>query len=316
MARLYISHINPLALYEVDPSEVPQYISKHMDDYTWNERLNQWQQGVPQYYQPWQMNDVIGQQIQNNAGQLEVEIMDCNATVIQSFNMDQKQQNTYDPLYFIYECEAALNLLTEGRYFFVIRIGSPVSKSLISEPLYIKERQENTLLIEYSHRQYYQNLIFETGLELSIRVHGILRLKDTPAKDTLYEDQVLDMVMVQSKPYRLWELVIFGNEGGVPDWMQDKISQILGCSNLRIDGKYFSKNGENAKWEDTQVYFNQALKARSIELREAINRNSKVIDTVANTNEQLVVNLNVDSKGFADTSEDASSSVIQISDIE
>lgn len=316
MARLYISHINPLALYEVDPAEVPQYISKHMDDYTYNERLNQYQQGAPQYYQPWQMNDVIALQIQNNAGQLEVEIMDCNANVIQSFNMDQKQQNTYQPEYFIYECAAALTLLSEGRYFFVIRIGSPVTKSLISEPLYVKSRQENTVLIEYTHRKYYQNIVFETGIEMAIRVHGILRLKDTPSKDTLYEDQVLDMTMIESKPYRLWEFILFGNEGGVPDWMQDKISQILGCSNLRFDGKYFSKNGESAKWEDTQVFFNQALKARSIELREAINRNSKVIDTVANTNEQLVVALNVDSKGFADTSSEASSSVIQILDIE
>lgn len=316
MARIYISHINPLQLLQVDPTEIPQYVSKHMDDYWQSERLTQYQQGAPQYYQPRQFNDVVTLQLQNNAGQLQVDILDCNATVIQSFNMDQKQQNTYLPDYFIYESSTALTLLSEGRYFFVIRAGSPVSTTFISEPLYVKEVQENTLLIEYKHRKYYQNVVFETGIEMSLRVHGILRLKDTPAKNTLYEDQVLDMVMVQSKPFRLWELIVFSSEGGIPDWLQDKINRILGCSDLRIDGKYYSLNGDNAKWEDTDILFNGALKARSIELREMINRDSKVFDTVVNTNEQLVVNLNVDSKGFADTSEDASSSVIQILDIE
>ncbi len=313
MSRIYIPHINPLQIVEVDPIEIPQYNFKHMDDHWWIDRLSQWQ-NPDQYKAPWQSNDVVSLQFQNNMGQLQVQIVNCQNQAAATFLMDQKQQNKYLPDYFIYESNSALTGLS-GTYFFIIRAGSsPVKKTFISEPINIQATQPDTILFEYVNRAFYQNLVFETGISPSLRVHGFLRLKDMPAKDTLYEDQVLDMVMVQSKPYRVWELYI-GAPQQIPDYLIDKITRVLGCSDARIDGKFFTKN-EGFKWEEADNLWNNALKAYKCELRESINRDSKIYDTEVDTNEELTLLVNSDSKGFADTSEDASSTIVTFVDVE
>jgi hypothetical protein len=306
--RLYIPYLNPLNFVEVDPVEIPQYLTKHMDDYFLRERLNPWQSGS--YSQPWQINDTISLQFQNNIGQLQVDVINCEQEVQLSFLMQQKQQNKYEPDYFIYESNTALTPLDPGKYFFLITVGGGL-KILISELSEVSEIIENSVLLEYSNRSYYGNMIFETGITPSIRIRGLLRLKESAAKDTIYEDQILDAVIIQSKPYRVWEFIVFA----IPDWMIDKLTWILGCSNFRIDGKYFTKN-EGAKWEETDNIGAGTLKGYKIELRESINRNSKIFTTAENENEELTIVLNTDSKGFADTSEDASSNVVQFIDVE
>lgn len=305
---LEFSFINPLQLVEMNPTVIPQYVSRFMDDFLLSERLTQWQ--TKNYFQPWQIDDVIAIQAQNNMGQLQVDIIDCKLHSYISFLMDQKQQNQYDPTTFIYESSSALTPLAENIYFLRVIAGGGL-KMLISEPLCIKSLHNNSLLIEYVNRSFYQGMIFETGILPSIRLQGLVTLKDTPAKDTLYEDQVLDMVMVQSKPYEVYQLQLFQ----IPDWMQKKINRILGCSDLGIDGHFFTKN-EGAKWEKDNITDNNLLADYKIELREAINRPTKLFSTDQNENEENNIILNVDSKGFSDTSLDASSTILTVIDVE
>lgn len=311
----------PYILYEslsFTSWQIPQYQSRHMEDYWLEERLNKWQ-SLPgdRWCQPWRNDDIISLQVQNNIGQIEIDIINCQKTVLTSFLMTQKQQDQYEPDYFIYESNTALDTLPEGYAWMLLKIGvSPVRITLISEPLLILADQPGTLLIEYSHYKFYENLIFEGGFTSSIRTKGLIRKKPTAFKDTVYEDQDLDMVMIHSKPYRVWELLIgAGDDGGVPDWFEDKIGRILGCSNLRIDGRYYTKN-EGAKMEEIDERFNGALYTYKIELRERINRHSHYWDSDASSNEELVITLNSTSKGFADTSLDASSSVVVFTDVE
>lgn len=306
--KLSFSFINPLQLVDINPVNIPQYISRFMDDYLLTVRLNQWQ--AKSFLQVWQNNDVVTLQAQNNMGALQVDIIDCKQSVFLSFLMDQKQQNLYEPTTFIYESNSSLGPLPESVYFLRVTAGGGL-KTMISEPICVKELHENSLLIEYVNRSFYQGIIFETGITPSIRVQGLLTLKDTQAKDTIYEDQVLDMVMVQSKPFEVYELLLFQ----IPDWMRKKINRIIGCSDLRIDGKFFTKN-EGAKWEKENITDNGLLADYKIELRELINRDSKLILTDENENQELNIILNVDSKGFADTSLDASSTILTVIDVE
>lgn len=306
--KLEFSFISPLQLVEMNPTVIPQYMSRFMDDFLLGERLTQWQ--VKNYFQPWQTNDVIALQAENNMGQLQVDIIDCKLHSYLSFLMNQKQQNQFDPTTFIYESASALTPLAENIYFFRIIAGGGL-KTLISEPLCVKAAHSNSLLVEYVNSTFYQGMIFETGILPSIRLNGLLTLKDTQAKDTLYEDQVLDMVMVQSKPYEVYQLELFQ----IPDWMQKKINRIMGCNGLRIDGHYFAKN-DGAKWEKDNITDNNLLADYKIELREQINRSSKIFSTDQNENEENNIILNVDSKGFSDTSLDASSSIFSVIDVE
>lgn len=313
MARTYTSFLLPITWYDVEPTEVTQYISRHMDDYLLAERNTRWQNGG--YRQPWLTSDVIVNQFINNQGAVNIKVIDCKQNLLFATPMQQKQQNQYEPEYFIYESSQALNALPDGIYYLLAEIGSGPNQRLISEPIEVSGRSENTLLLQYKHRKYRGGVVFETGIEFSLRVHGFLKLQPPASKDTLYEDQVLDMVMVQSKPYRIWELVFFGPEGGLPDWMIDKLNWVLGCSDLRIDGKYYTKQ-EGAKIEEGETLQNGLLKSYRIEMREAINRNSKVFSGTENTNEELNILLNVSSKGFFDTHEQQSSSIITIIDVE
>lgn len=313
MSDIIISHINPLNFVDVDPTEIPQYMSKAMDAYLFQERLNDWQGGAS-FVQPWRKDDTISLQFQNNAGQIQIDIIDCSQRVYLTFLMIQKQQNFYAPTYFIYESNSTMGVLADGIYFYKATIGSNPDKILISEPLDVRNDHTNTKLIEYSNPTFYENIIFETGITMSIRIPAILRKKPTAFKDTIYEDQVLDAVMVKSRPYRLWELLI-GAPIQIPDWFEDKIGRILGCQTLKIDGTLFTKSIE-AKMEEADNAWNGALKGFKIELRERLNRDSKIFSTTQNTNEELTLVLNVSSKGFADTSTDASSNILQVFDVE
>jgi hypothetical protein len=313
MARTYTSYLLPITWYDVNPDEIQQYISKHMDDYLLAERKNRWQNGG--YRQPWIRKDVIVNQFINNAGAVNIKVIDCKENLFFTTPMQQKQQNQYEPEYFIYESSQALNVLPEGIYYLLAEIGTGPNKRLISEPIEVSENLENTLLLQYKHRKYKGGVVFETGVEFSLRVHGFIRLQPPASKDTLYEDQVLDMTLVDSKPYRIWELVLFGPDGGLPDWMIDKLNWVFGCSDLRIDGKHYTKQ-EGAKIEEGDNIQNGLLRSYRIELREQINRNSKVFSATEDTNEELNVMLNVSSKGFFDTNEQGSSNIITVENVE
>lgn len=313
MARIKIPYLNPLNFVDVSPIQVPQYISKHMDDYLKEERLTQWEQqpnGI--YQQPFLKSDVISTQLQSDAGLPTFKIIDCRMKTWDTYPMTQRQQNQYDPGYFIWESQSALTALPENYYFAVIENGAPtVVKTMISQGFKVQTEQPGTVLFEYTNRRYYGEFVFETGITPSIRLNAILRYKLPASKDTVFEDQILDMVMIKSQPYRLWELVIIN----VPDWMIDKLNWIIGCSELRLDGKYFSKN-EGAKLEPTNVLGNGYTTEYKLELRELLTRGSKIFDTTNDTDEELSIMLNSTSKGFADTSEEGSSSIVTFLDVE
>ena len=302
MSRLTIPFINALQLVEIAPSQIRQYQTRHMDDYLHYNRLNEWQSGS--YTSPYLRSDSIYLQFQTNTGQPTITVIDCAGNIIIGPQlMIQRQQNPYDPGTYIYESATSLNACQEGvTYWFKITTSTI---TLISEPILIYEDFANSLLIQYKHRKFYADVIFETGIEMNIRIPGILRQKPPAAKDTVYEDQVLDMTMIKSIPYRLWE-VYLGAGIRVPDYMIDKLNRVLGCSSVRIDGRYYSKN-EGFKWEQVDEEQNSTFYAYKGELREMINRN---------TNEFVVIAGLVDLKGFADTSESASSNITQFEDIE
>jgi hypothetical protein len=312
MGRIYLPYLNPLNLVEVNPAQVPQYLSKFMDDYRWADRLTTRQLPIEKFYQPWQNNDVIDLQFQSDLGQTTAYLVDVTGKRIDSFIATPKQQNKFDPAYFIYELHMAQTPYPEGYYVYYFEVGSPVITALVSEPIRIAPTHEGTLLFQYKHRQYRGNMIFETGIEPSIRVKGHI-LKDKPvSKDTLYEDQILDMTMLKSTPYRVFNLTL----EQIPDWKSEVLNWVMGCSDVRIDGRYYTKNGDDAKWDKQVSAYFDALFDISLPLRESINRNSKVFSADENTNEELTIQLNVDSKGFADTSQNASSSVVTFIDVE
>jgi hypothetical protein len=309
--RIRIANGMPLHFVRIAPEDIPQYTFPHMDDYFLSNRLRDSQRSVVKYYQPYSVNDVLAFQLQSDSGPVLFKIKKCTGQTISSTAFTKKQTDPVDGVTSIYELTKAFATTPPGEYFGVLNFAGV--DMYICDPFRVISEPVNTLFFEYKNSRYYRNIIFETGWEGNIRITGLLRMKPPAAKDTVYEDQVLDTVMVQSKPYRIWELLVGAFET-IPDWMIDKFNEILGCDSLKIDGKYFTKT-EGAKWEETENVGYGALKTYSIELREMINRGAIDFDGEIDTDEEMSVMLNITTKGFADTSV-PDNEIVQIIDVE
>lgn len=309
---VFSSFLNPLNIVKVSPEQIPQYNSRWVDDYFWMNRLNQYQQFAPKYAQPWQNNDVISLQLQGNSGQINIEVKNCKGKTVQGFIMTPKQQDSFEPSKFIYEANIAQTpFIPEGVYYYVFKVGvAPIVDVLIADPVYIAQKHPRTLLIQYKNRKFKQKFIFETGIEPSIRVRGYLQQIDPESEDTEFEDQTADITITKSVPYRLFKLTI----EQIPDYMVTILNCIFGCSNVRIDGVAMTKNKE-AKIESSFPSHANALKNYTMEMREAVNLDGKTFESSVISNDEITLLTNTDSKGFADTSEEASSSIVTFIDI-
>lgn len=304
--------LNPVNWVKVSPDQIPQYNSRWMDDYFWKNRLNEFQKAAKQFYQLWQTNDVISVQLENNGGQISIETRNCKGQLVGSpYIMQQKQQNTFDPSYFLYEAHMSQGLVPPGVYFHIARVGvSPVTDVLISEPFSIATKHAATILLQYKNRIHKAGMIFETGIEPWLRVKAYLEMIDPESEDVTFEDQISDIVTLKSTPYRVFRLHI----EQIPDWLINILNYVLGCSSVRLDGVYFSKNSD-AKIEGKNPANNNALKNYTVDLRESKNTEGKIFDSDVVSSDEITLSVNTTSKGFADTSQDASSSVVTFLDI-
>ena len=203
--KFYLPNLNPIQYYEVDAAELPQYLSKHMDKFSFTDTIEAWEEKV-KFLQPWTINDSIRQQAQSNYAPINLKLIDCDENIFYDNNFQQQQQNVNDDTLFIYQHDLDLSVYDEGVYFLKLSIGTPVALTLISEPIYLGSGL-NTLLIEFTNSVYYQDTIFENGYAPAIRIPGKLRLKGLGAKDSIYEDQILNTTTLNSKPFRIWELL-------------------------------------------------------------------------------------------------------------
>lgn len=303
--KLIQPRLNPVKFIPMTPTLLPQHLSRHFDDFFFMETRLPWQQRK-QFLQPWQKSDSIRLQFQSNMGPLKLSVIDVDGRVYSSANLSQLQQNIDEPGMYIFQSDTALGAFDEGVYFMRLDCGAAVDGvfplTLISEPLIILAIQKDTLYLGYRHRHYHGDVAFETGFAPFIRIRATLRLKNLSSKDSFFEDQPMDMTVLESKPFRVYELRI-GGASGIPDYLADMLNRILGCSSLTIDGKSYVKS-EGAKFEENALE-NYPMRGWSIELREADNKASHtyLADISA---ERMTVVAAVDWKGFSNTDQGGS----------
>lgn len=292
--RVIISKILPLQFYLEDRVEDPKYISKHLDDWFFSETILPWQQKT-RYKQPVHFADLISLQLQSNVGPVNLKLYRSDGGLVDTIPFQQVLQNASDPAMYIYEVDVEMNIYGAGDYYFMISFGSPEVVSLISETIKLSEKIENTLLLDYSHYKFYQDMIFETEWVGAMRIPGVFKLESVESNNTLFEDQDSDTEMLDSVPFDVWQLRI-GLAFGIPDYLARKINRILGCSSLQIDGKYYTRM-EGQKMERL-VQKDYPMSAWTINLRESINRSSRIYENDVAQEGFLAVMVNADSKGF------------------
>jgi hypothetical protein len=285
--------LNPVKFHELEPSQVPQYLTKYFDEHPYFDTIDEHQYHQT-YCQSWQTSDIIKLQLTSNFAPLTVSLIDSDGRKYYETNMQQVQSGPF-PDTAIYEINVSLSTIEEGTYWLQIACGSPVSLTLISEPLYIRETHETSVLLEYKHYQFKDDLIFETGIVLAKRVKGKIRYKSPASVNTLFKDQTNNQTLLDHKGYRVWELIV-GDSYGVPDYEIDRISEFFGCSDVWIDGRKFTV-ADGAKWEEASQE-DYPLRGWRIELNEAISRRSKVYENDAVNNQNHYVIAVVDTKGW------------------
>jgi hypothetical protein len=281
-----IPYLNPVKYHKLTPDEVPQYVSRHFERWREANTIRAWFEQV-EYAQIWQKTDVIKQQILSDfeiTDEVYLQLIEADrdndpGTLILSTTFSPVLQNVDNPGEWVYE--KALNLSNlqstyllpvdppDGLYFLKIVIGAAV---FISEPQLICESIENSLLLEYKHREYKGLVFFETGILFQQRVLGTLRYKNPAAKDTLYEDQELDETLLSSEAFDVYELII-GGSWGIPDYLVKRLNRIFSLSYKAIDGTQYEKN-EGARFELKEID-GYPLKGLRIELREAEHSHSQ-----------------------------------------
>lgn len=308
--ELILPLLNPVSFYEINPVELPQYLSHPFEDYPYRYTVKDWEEPVG-YCQKYQKSDIINLQFISNFDPVSVAVIDVYDQVLISVNALQKLQNKYSPGSYAYEASISLASLPEGTYFLKISAGG--AALLISEPILVKVIHANTLYLQYKNSRYHQEVIFETGIEFNFRVEGSLGHVDPSSRDQYYDDQRFNPTILSSKPFDNFPLV-FGGSYGIPDWVIQKINYIFSCNNVRIDGKLYAKTSDtkfSLKEEDQYP-----LRGMEFTVRPGLNRGYKILNPDLDTNLQLIVVHNIDSRLFGDLSQQAGSNVIAITDLE
>lgn len=310
MATIISPYINPLEFYQKGFTPSAQFNSKHLNDVPFEQQLFPWQQRTS-FTQVWQLNDSIKLQFRTDLGPVLWKLFDASTDqLIEQDSFDQILENADSPGEFIYEADIALSIYDPGCYYFEIDFGDGVF-ILVSEKLEFSNLIENTLLLQYSNSSFRDDVIFETGIVFQMRVKGNLQYKTPASKDVVYEDQVLNETIVDSKVFDLWELQL-SDERGIPNWLIRKLNGVFACDTLIIDGRTFTKS-EGAKLEETKQD-RYPMRGWKIELREQLNRRAKYFSTDGSTNQGFSMILNTDSKGFVE--EETGGSEFQILDIQ
>lgn len=307
--QIYFPDLNPIKFVSMNPAAVPQYVSKHLEDWRFQDLQYKWNSKT-RYAQKWSTADTTYLQFESNYDPINVDIVDKYNVVRGTVVALQKRVNKYRPGWYAYEVAISWAGIPHGCYYLKMTLPDDVE---ISEPILVSGQFENTVLLEYSNSRYHGDVIFETGIRFGLRVEATRGFLDPGSNNIVYEDQKLNPSILSSKYFRTFPYN-FGGAPGLPDWMIDKIALAWTCNNVTIDGKSFAKAGD-AKYtfKGTDRY---QMRGMLIDLREGINRGSRIISPGIDPNKRLIVAYNVQSTLFGDISQNASSTIIKITDVE
>lgn len=302
------SYINPIQTYDANHVNLPQYASKFLDDFMFVDQIKPWETVVKHKTQ-WLQADGLRTQYETNYTPITFQVYRLDGQLLFSQPFDTKQQNFFDPDFYIRQAEFALDQLEFGCY--QVKTVTNTGLVLHSEEIEVVEELPHTLLLEYSHYEKYQNIYFQAPFAPMLRVPARLKYLRTSMKNTVYEDQQLNMTMVKAIPFRVFEFIL-GGSVGVPPYMIDKVVRIFGCEDVQIDGRYYTKNGEGAEFEANELE-GYPMAGWRIELRPKLNRDGVIIeDDVVITGRNAAAAV-IGTKGFGTQSPNDYDTILDVS---
>lgn len=307
--QIYIPLLIPDRFVPVDPAELPQYLTKHFDDYWESEQRKDFETQV-YYKQKWQTSDTIKYQFESNFAAINLKLIDCDQNVIIDQNAVQVRANVNLPGFYVYENTLSLASVPPGTYWKKLTLGD--GTIYISEPCEVAETWPNTILFEYANSTFHGDVIFETGITFGFRCEAFITRLDPGNERTAYRDQKMNPTILKSVPFRSWNLVI--GKTGVPDWVIDLQNWIWSCDSVTGDGKSFAV-ADGANFEEEEIDKIYPFRNWTLKIQEGYNRYSKIVNPTIDPNKRLIVAGMIDSTFFGDLSENAGSNLVPVNDV-
>ena len=311
-----ISHKLPIKFVRNDQAYQSQHHFKQMDMDWHRNRIGDYSMQQP-YFQKWQTNDFFDIQFITKGLSVDVYVIDKKGSVKDTITMDVIATSALITPYTCYQGTVDCSVLTAGETYWVKAVfgAGPGEKIFISEPFVIATDWPNTLLIEYSNDVNQPDLIWQAPYIGRIRVEGTIQKFIPGARVTQYEDQLMDVVVLDGQPSRGYELLL-GGDYGMPDWISDKINRILMLSSLSIDGFAYSVE-KDSKLEALETPGSPYV-FWTIGIKEASNKAGIAIDATGEDAAVLTVEYNINTKGFSSNQSPANQQdqIIQITEIE
>lgn len=315
LSSFQVSRLNPLHFTQKGFTPLPQYSSKHLDDYPYPETAPSWST-APEFMQPFKKRQRLQLQMFSQVAPVIAFLYDEAGSLVYQQNFQQKQQSVFQPTWFIYELDWDLSIFDEGIYHLEVQFGTDIQQiTLVSNTFFIQETIDGSFLIEYSHYREKDGIFFETGFKTSVCTLGSLVYEDQGSTNIIYDDQILNPTLISSKSWDLWRFYI-GDSAGIPDFQVPMWRMIFGCQNVAIDGRLYTRADQGTQLEKKEED-GYELKGWSIQLRERYNLSSRKWNTDAlggEANIGLNVIVTVETKGFV--ADDNGGSYYNVPDIE
>lgn len=308
---LEVPHLNPINFVDKNRELLTNYNFKHFD--AWKDCEQQLPFETKKcYYQKWQNNDIVHLQVKANFSPIRIKVRNETGLVVLSQVMDIVR-TIGSTIYF--QAQIGFddtNIFPEGSYSMEIIAGDPVLITLVSEKFYVSENHEDTLLFKYSNN-FNDLILWETGIEMNFRVEGVIPFEAPDSIRTVYTDQRNSAATVRGDAYRKYRLYV-GTAAGMPNWVIDKVEDIIDQNNLDIDNKPFAP-ASGATW-NTKKIERYPWAEWNIEMREANNRRSKRFETSGLQEKKVVIEYIVEGKLFGPVEGEANDNTYTINDIE
>jgi len=274
--------------YAVYKSFDPNQNERGMDNDFFYRNLKSWMDQTS-YFQPFQQGDKIVLQWLGVANYLGptvvnyiVRLIDANGTIVKQQNATQGSEVPSGSGIRIRSVEMLLYDVPEGKYLVQIhKLGLFTDSDyfLISEGIEVKAKHENTMLFRYSNTENAYGIFWETGIEMWVRLHTAFTEIQPGSKYNVYEDQPMNLTLLSGVKYREKQLSFGVDTKPMPEYMFDKIEEILICDTLYIDHQLHTRT-EGGKLELNRVDKNP-LCTGSITVREKENDTDLVVSNIA-----------------------------------
>lgn len=232
MNSIIIPHASPVRFVKMNAS-TEDY--KHFDEVLYEDQILDFQEKI-RYYQKWKNSDTVSFPVISNFGVPSIKLVDCELKQVVACSVESVSTDYYQSPDVYYMAQADLTGVDEGIYWFLIDVSG---EKFLSEPQYIAEQHDNTILFNYDNDKNEFGLVFD-GFSYSFRCEAILSEFLPGSKEKVFEDEPANIYTLSSNPFRVFKLII-GDAKGVPDWVADKINRIFACKKVLLDQKQFGR---------------------------------------------------------------------------